>query len=39
VFDFFKPSSGTRASPPVLWDTADDGPDDQPTLQEEVSTL
>jgi hypothetical protein len=36
VFDFFKPSSGTRVSPPVLLDTGDDDPDDMMTVQEEV---
>jgi hypothetical protein len=36
VLDFFKSSSGTLASPPVLLDTADDGPDDPPTIQVEA---
>ena len=35
VFDFFKSSSGTRVSPPVLLDIGDDDPDDRPTVQEE----
>jgi hypothetical protein len=36
VFKFFRSSSGTRALPPVLLDTADDDSDDMPTVQEEV---
>lgn len=34
--DFFKQSSGTCASPPVLMDTADGNPQDPPTVQEKV---
>jgi hypothetical protein len=36
VFDLFKLSSGSRGSRPVLLLTGDDGPDDRPTVQEEV---
>jgi hypothetical protein len=35
VLDFFKSSSWTLASPPVLLDTGDD-PDDPPTVRKEV---
>ena len=33
VLDFFKSSSGTRASPPELLDIGDGDPDDPPTVQ------
>jgi hypothetical protein len=36
VLHFFKPSSGSRASSPVLMDTGVDDPDDPPAVQEEV---
>ena len=38
ALDFFKSSSWTYASPPVLLDIGDDDPDDQPAVQEEVPT-
>jgi hypothetical protein len=34
--DFFKSSSGTHASPPVLLDTGGDHPDDLPAVQVQV---
>jgi hypothetical protein len=39
VLYFFKSSSGTRATPPVLLDMADDDPDDLPAVQVEVPPL
>ena len=36
LIDFFKSSSGTRASPPVLPDTGYYGPDEKPAFQEKV---
>jgi hypothetical protein len=36
VFDFFKSSSGTRPSPPVLLDTEHDDPDELPAVQGKV---
>ena len=36
VLHFFKSSSGTRTSPPVLLDTGYYGPDDKPAVQEKV---
>jgi hypothetical protein len=36
MHDFFKSSSGTCASTPILMDMADDNPDDPPTVQEKV---
>jgi hypothetical protein len=36
VLDFFKSSSETRVSPPVLLDIGDDDPDDRPTVPKEV---
>jgi hypothetical protein len=39
VLAFFKSSSGTRASPPVLLDIAHDDLHDQPAVKEEVPHL
>jgi hypothetical protein len=36
VLDFLKASSGTRASPPVLLDVENGGPNDSPTVQVQV---
>lgn len=36
AIDFFKSSSGTRVSPPVLLNTGDDDPDAQPRVLYEV---
>jgi hypothetical protein len=36
VLGFFKQCPGTRSSPSVLLDIADDDPDDPPTVQVEV---
>jgi len=33
---FFNTFAGARASPTVLLDIADDGPDDPPTVQDEA---
>jgi len=39
MFDFFKSSSATRASPPELLNIGDDDSDDTPSVQEEVPPL
>jgi hypothetical protein len=39
VFDFFKQSSGTHASPPVFLDIVDNDPDDSPAVQEKITPL
>ena len=39
MLGFFKPSSGTHASPPVLLDIEDDDPDDKPTVQKETPDI
>jgi hypothetical protein len=39
VLDFFKTSSGTRASPHVLLDIGADAADGLPAVQEEVSPV
>ena len=39
VFDFFKQSAGTHASPPVFLDIVDDDPDDSPAVQEKITPL
>jgi len=38
LLDFFRPSLGTRVSPPVLLGTEDGDQDDPPTVQEKVLT-
>jgi hypothetical protein len=39
MLGFFKPSSGTHASPPVLLDIEDDDPDDKPTDQKKTPDI